>query len=587
MASRRRHRLPSPAAAHGLPPNPAAAGFCSAMAATPNVLVLVQQLRSRQRSQQISAAQQLGRIADNACSAATSDAVAAAGGVRTLLHLLKSRSEPLQAAAAFALCSLAGSSEPCHRSVEAGGIEIIIRLLNTSNWPCVLESGAAALYSLTSGAAFPAERARAVAAGGIVSLERLLRSHGGSVATEAACALANLVIGSRPNQTAAAGAIPSLVTHLHAAAEGLQLAAASALVNLTTEHVRNSRAAVQAGAVTALAHRACSSQSAVRLSAMQALVNIFLFALDDQEPALVHAAQLAAAGALHSAVEQLGSNDVALQDGAARLLGCLSQHTSCCDLLLEAGAIAPLAQLLSPAADAAVRYSAAEALAYLARCDHVHGAILAAGGTRALVQLLHRTASHSADADVLYVVCDALASLTMSADQRQLVIEAGGLQPLLRCLRGSRKGVALAALCNLASDHAAMVAAAGGVAAVTQLLSSSSSSAWAQTRAALCLNHVALARPLLLDAQAAAACAAALVDAAGACANSDKPEAVELCQTAAAVVHALWCSSAAIRQAVRSALEQQVQEGCPPQSGVATNLLQILPTNEECSEAEE
>lgn len=180
--------------------------------AAPGIAALLQQLRSRQRTQQLSAAIALCNLADNK---ATNDAIAAAGGVCTLLGLLNSRSEAVQEAAAGALCNLAHTGELSRRAiVDAGGIEALVGALSVSRNPQVQLGAVRALRHLVLASGLPDAKSRLVAAGGIAAMAQLMRgSQCNKAVYEAAWVLNTTVSGSKANRTAAAaaGSVPTLV----------------------------------------------------------------------------------------------------------------------------------------------------------------------------------------------------------------------------------------------------------------------------------------------------------------------------------------------------------------------------------------
>ena len=362
--------------------------------------------------------------------------------------------------------------------------------------------------------------------------------------------------------SAAADAIPILVARLYATSEELQHAAASALCNLLASAQSNTRAAVQAGAVAALGALACSPSSSLRLVALQALTNVFVYSGADED----QAAQLAAAGALHAAVEQLRGEDMPLQEAAARLLRSMSTHGGCHSWLVAQQAVGPLVQLLSTAINADVRSAAACTVVCLTTSNCSHSAVLDAGGAARLVQLLQHSDTQSLDARLAAV---ALAYLTASASSA--VAAAGGLQPLVHWVfcSGNSGGstflsTAAGGLCSLAKEHGSLVVAAGGLAAVARLLSGSSdANSIAKLNAVRCLRNVAVSSPTSLDAKAAVDCTAALV--AGAFgSNIDLND--KLSAAAVRALSAVWQSSAANQQAVQSTLDHLLRDSSSPQA---------------------
>lgn len=540
----------------------------------PDIPALVQQLRSRRAPVQISAAYAIARMAESG-SANLNDAIAAAGGVHTLVPLLGSGNEALQAAAAVAIGNLTLAGEVCRRSiVEAGAVESTVRLLGGGAKDALAVGGIAALQNLSFSGGARSACSRIAAAGGIDMLVQLLRgSDDTRVASSAAGVLANVVCGNPAFKDAAAGAIPQLVGQLGSADAQQRCAAPHALRNLVAGHAANSRAAEQQGAVAALAAHARSSNLMGRTEAMEALGNILVNI--GPEACTAHAAQLAAAGTVHALAEQLRSRNVPLQHAAAGVADALARHAAGRSLLVAEQATAPLVSLLGPAADASVCSRAASALAGLVQSTDTHDAVLASGAARPLVQLLQRSDSQSADATN---AVGALGNLTCSSSGCEAVAAAHGVQPMVPWLLDSScdspyAAAAVAGLCNLSLEHGRLVVAAGGLKAAARLLSSSGDSL-TKVYAAHCMHNVAVSQPAAVDAQAAAKCAAAMVTGA---LNGPFEVSVAAVRAFAAVCR----SNAGNRQAVRSVLQQLLQEGSLPRAAVVSKLLQNLQASEE------
>lgn len=132
------------------------------------------------------------------------------------------------------------------------------------------------------------------------------------------------------------------------------------LSTLTCFHALCSRAAAQAGALEALAALLPSAGCQLALACLRTLWHV----LHTEAEAIARlAAQLAAAGALHMAVQHLSSEDAQLQDAALCVLWSLAEHTACHGVLLAQQVVPPLLQLLSPATDATVCTSASSTVA--------------------------------------------------------------------------------------------------------------------------------------------------------------------------------------------------------------------------------
>ncbi len=337
-------------------------------------------------------------------SAVACGAIADAGGIVLLVQLLHARS-PLscEKAAATLLC-VSELSVP-HKNVMIGAMAVprLVELL-AAEAPALQEVAARALASLASADGDPTNAAAIMRApGGAARLVSLLRSGAPGVAQAAAHALAVLGMNEgMDTAVAAAGAVAPLVELLNSAVPETQKEAAGALWGLS------------------------AGSEAVR--------------------AAVAAAECRGVGTVELLSRVVQCESAGTQVQACGALSCLLSDDACQAMLLAAGGIPVVVELLgSPDVD--VVENAVGALRNLASgSDGIKNAVLAAGAVPRLAAALR---SHSEVVQEL--AAGALGSILEGADAplQALVRESGApaaLRALLRSPAGAVQDAAKAAL---------------------------------------------------------------------------------------------------------------------------------------------
>ena len=152
------------------------------------------------------------------------------------------------------------------------------------------------------------------------------------------------------------------------------------------------------------------------------------------------------------------------------------------------GLIPPLVLLLLHPDDADVQQVAAQTLSTLATNADNRQKILEAGAIAPLIQLLK-----SCSEDLHHPAADALGFITENRDAQSSIVAAGGIVPLLQLLSGSSnvevQWSAVVAVRFLANDHADPIVAAGAIPLLVRLLESSATGV--QEEAALALGSLA------------------------------------------------------------------------------------------------
>jgi HEAT repeat protein len=222
--------------------------------------------------------------------------------------------------------------------VEAGGLPLLVRVLESRGHADIVYTDAAVVVSAL--AAYSRDTLRALAAAGIIPpLIALLSSPSADVQHAATGALANVGISAENKVTiVSAGALPLLITLLSSHSVGVQGAAAAALRNLGAS-AENKVAIATAGAMPPLVVLLSSPSADVQETAAGALL---MLSTNDENRVII-----ASVGAIPPLIALLSSCSVAVQEAAACALASLSMNAANNTTIASAGAVPPLIALLS------------------------------------------------------------------------------------------------------------------------------------------------------------------------------------------------------------------------------------------------
>lgn len=363
-----------------------------------------------------------------------------------ILILLQSSDPEVQRAACGALGNLAVNNENKVLIVEMGGLEPLIRQMISTN----IEVQCNAVGCITNLATQDDNKSKIAKSGALIPLTKLAKSKDIRVQRNATGALLNMThSGENRQELVNAGAVPVLVSLLSNEDVDVQYYCTTALSNIAVDEVnRKKLATTEPKLVSQLVNLMDSPSPRVQCQATLALRNL---ASDSG-----YQIEIVRAGGLPHLVQLLTSNHQPLVLAAVACIRNISIHRQNEALIIEAGFLKPLVNLLD--------YSESEEI----QC-HAVSTIrnLAASTDKAILGLLASTAVDKCKEIVLNVplsvqleisACFAILALTEELKPRlyeSQIIEV--LIPLTFSENGEVCGNSAAALANLCSrvsdDH--------------------------------------------------------------------------------------------------------------------------------------
>jgi hypothetical protein len=379
-------------------------------------------------------------------SAANVNEIAILGrrAITTLVALLESRIEEVQKQAAASLRRLSNTIPNQIAIASAGGIVRLLTLVSASSGATRVDAAAA----LANVSEIPANSVAIAEAGGISTAVALMLSASIDLQTSGACVTHNMsALDSSVERIVSAGAAVPLSALLHSGQVQSQEYGSGALQNLSMHHVGRAALVHTDGIVRHLIALLDSKSTSASLASIFRSAGV----LSNLGLSIEHLVAMVSADAIPHVVQVLMFAPNAAKVYAARALSSLSGSHAI--VIISAGALAPLIDLLRCSASVSVLEAAADALFHLSAVPEHRAALARAGAIPAVIGLLLVSQSPLVQRSA------AGALHFLSFDHAVAIASDEGTLPLASLLASAPAIIALqehaaAALCNL-SEHAA------------------------------------------------------------------------------------------------------------------------------------